>query len=203
MRTSARIATFAFAALAVSAQAIAAQTTAAAQPAAPPQTTTPLEVGAMAPEFTLAGATRYGVLAEPISLSEFKGKTVVIAFFPRARTRGCTIQMRAYRDQYPELFKDGQNVVLIGMSVDPVEELASWARDEQFPFLFASDIDGKTAEAFGARRPTGNTNRNLFVIDPDGKVSFRALPFREVDPTSYEELASEIGKVTVETAAGN
>ncbi len=169
-----------------------------AQVSDPPQTTEPLAIGAVAPDFSLAGATRYGVLAEPVSLSDFRGKTVVVAFFPRARTRGCTIQMRAYRDQYPELFKDGQNVVLIGMSVDPVEELASWAHDEQFPTLFVSDITGKTAEAFGARRARGNTNRNLFVIDAEGKVSFRALPFREVDPTSYEELASEIGKVWTE-----
>ena len=194
---SARV-TFALAALAVSTQGLAAQAT------TPPQTTEPLAVGAMAPEFSLAGATRYGVLDQPINLSDFKGKTVVVAFFPRARTRGCTIQMRAYRDQYPELFKDGSNVVLIGMSVDPVEELASWAKDEQFPFLFASDIDGKTAEAFGARRPTGNTNRNLFVIDPDGKVSYRALPFREVDPVAYEELTTEIGKVWSEpVVSGN
>ena len=169
-----------------------------AQAGDPAQTTEPLAVGAVAPNFSLEGATRYGVLAQPVSLSDFKGKTVVIAFFPRARTRGCTIQMRAYRDQYPELFRDGQNVVLIGMSVDPVDELASWAHDEQFPTLFVSDITGKTAEAYGARRPRGNTNRNLFVIDPDGKVSFRALPFREVDLTSYEELASEIGKVWTE-----
>jgi peroxiredoxin Q/BCP len=191
-------ATFVLAALAVSAHGLAAQQT------TPPQTTEPLAIGAMAPEFSLAGATRFGVLAEPVKLSDFKGKTVVVAFFPRARTRGCTIQMRAYRDQYPELFKDGSNVVLIGMSVDPVAELASWAKDEQFPFLFASDIDGKTAEAFGARRPTGNTNRNLFVIDPDGKVSYRALPFREVDPVAYEELTTEIGKVWTEPAvAGN
>jgi peroxiredoxin Q/BCP len=193
---SARV-TFVLAALAASAQGLSAQ---AAAPAAPPQTTEPLAVGAMAPEFSLAGATRFGVLDQPVNLSDFKGKTVVIAFFPRARTRGCTIQMRAYRDQFPELFKDGQNVVLIGMSVDPVEELASWAKDEQFPFLFASDVDGKTAEAFGARRATGNTNRNLFVIDPDGRVSFRALPFREVDPVAYEELTTEIGKVWSEPA---
>jgi thioredoxin-dependent peroxiredoxin len=185
-------ATFVLAVLAASAQGLAAQTT------NPPQTTEPLAIGAMAPEFSLAAATRFGVLDQPVKLSDFKGKTVVVAFFPRARTRGCTIQMRAYRDQYPELFKDGQNVVLIGMSVDPVEELASWAKDEQFPFLFASDVDGKVAEAFGARRPTGNTNRNLFVIDPDGKVSYRALPFREVDPVAYEELTTEIGKVWAE-----
>jgi AhpC/TSA family len=51
-------------------------------------TTPPLEVGAVAPDFTLPGATRYGVLAKPIHLSDFKGKTVVLAFFFKARTSG-------------------------------------------------------------------------------------------------------------------
>jgi peroxiredoxin Q/BCP len=62
----------------------------AQQPAAPaaPAPTPPLEVGAVAPDFTLPGGTRYGVLANPIKLSDFKGKTVVLAFFFRARTRG-------------------------------------------------------------------------------------------------------------------
>lgn len=49
---------------------------------------TPLEVGVVAPDFTLPGATRHGILAEPISLSDYEGKTVVLAFFFRARTRG-------------------------------------------------------------------------------------------------------------------
>ncbi len=52
------------------------------------QTPPPLEVGAVAPDFTLPGATRYGVLREPVKLSDFKGKTVVLAFFFKARTRG-------------------------------------------------------------------------------------------------------------------
>ena len=56
---------------------------AAQQPATPP-----LEVGVVAPDFTLSGATRYGVLRSPIHLSDFKGKTVVLAFFFKARTRG-------------------------------------------------------------------------------------------------------------------
>jgi cytochrome oxidase Cu insertion factor (SCO1/SenC/PrrC family) len=60
---------------------------AAQQPPAPPAAP-PLEVGAVAPDFTLPGATRYGVLKDPIKLSDFKGKTVVLAFFFRARTRG-------------------------------------------------------------------------------------------------------------------
>ena len=60
---------------------------AAQQPAAS-QDPRPLEVGVVAPDFTLAGATRYGVLKDPIHLSDFKGKTVVLAFFFKARTRG-------------------------------------------------------------------------------------------------------------------
>ena len=61
-----------------------AQQAAAAAAAASP----PLEVGAPAPDFTLPGATRFGTLRDPIKLSDFKGKTVVLAFFFRARTRG-------------------------------------------------------------------------------------------------------------------
>jgi hypothetical protein len=58
----------------------------AGQQAAPPAP--PLEIGAVAPTFTMKGATRYGVLAHPIHLSDFKGKTVVLAFFYKARTSG-------------------------------------------------------------------------------------------------------------------
>lgn len=59
-----------------------------AQQAPAAATAPPLEVGAVAPDFTLPGATRYGVLAKPIHLSDFKGKTVVLAFFFKARTSG-------------------------------------------------------------------------------------------------------------------
>jgi peroxiredoxin Q/BCP len=69
---------------AVAALAFATPATVRAQDEAPK----PLEVGAVAPDFALPGATRYGVLAEPVHLSDFKGKTVVLAFFFRARTRG-------------------------------------------------------------------------------------------------------------------
>lgn len=56
--------------------------------AAPPPSTPPLDMGVMAPDFALRGATRYGTLREPVRLSDFRGKTVVLAFFSRARTRG-------------------------------------------------------------------------------------------------------------------
>lgn len=59
-----------------------------AGPAAAQETTPPLEVGAEAPDFALPGATRHGVLAEPVRLSDYRGKVVVLAFFFRARTRG-------------------------------------------------------------------------------------------------------------------
>jgi len=69
---------------------LAAAPLAAQQPAAPasPPDPTPLAVGTVAPDFTLNGATRYGVLRAPIHLSDFKGRTVVLAFFYKARTRG-------------------------------------------------------------------------------------------------------------------
>jgi len=168
---------------------------AAAQTPAAQPTAKPLEVGATAPDFELAGATRYGVLGAPVHLSDFKGKTVIVAFFPKARTQGCTIQMHNYRDKYNEVFNTGQNTVLIAISADPAQDLASWAKDDQFPFLMASDKDLKTATAYGALATRGGyTNRNLFIVGPDGKIAYRATPFREVDPTSYTELAAAIKK---------
>lgn len=60
----------------------------AAQQAPAPQSPPPLEIGAVAPDFALSGATRFGVLRDPVRLSDFRGRTVVLAFFFRARTRG-------------------------------------------------------------------------------------------------------------------
>ena len=153
-----------------------------------------IEIGAQAPDFALPGATRYGVLKDPIRLSDFAGKTVVIAFFPKARTRGCTIQMHAYRDKYQEVFGGGKDVILIAVSADTPEDLAAWAKDDQFPFLMASDKDLTLAKALGAVGRGGYTNRNLFVIGPDGKVAYRMTPFREIDATAYTELADAIKK---------
>jgi len=154
----------------------------------------PPSVGEIAPNFTVTGATRYGILQDQVSLSDFRGKTVVLAFFPRARTQGCTIQMHAYRDQYSELFHDGQDVVLIAMSMDSPEDLHSWAKDDQFQFLMASDQSGTVAEAYGASRGR-IANRYLFVIGPDGAITDTMIPFAEVDPTSYEALSAAIEAV--------
>jgi len=109
--------------------------------------------------------------------------------------------MHAYRDQYAQIFKNGQNVVLVAISADPVDTLAAWARDDQFQFLMASDRDVAVGRQYGAvsSRGTG-TNRNLFVVGPDGKIAWRAVPFREVDPTAYTELTAALEKIV---PAGN
>ena len=99
--------------------------------------------------------------------------------------------MNAYRDQYAQLFKDGRGVVLIAISADPDTALSSWARDAEFPFLFGSDTGSAVARTYGAAG-----TRALFVVGPDGKIVYRALPFREIDPTAYTELGTAIDSVT-------
>ena len=112
--------------------------------------------------------------------------------------------MHAYRDQYAQVFNTGQDVVLIAISTDPVEELASWAADDQFQFLMASDEGAAVGAAYGAlgRRPN-QTNRNLFVVGPDGRIAYRAVPFREVDPTAYAELGEAVRKLIPEESGGS
>src|SRR5512135_237469 len=104
--------------------------------------------------------------------------------------------MNAYRDQDAQLFRNGRGVVLIAISADPDTMQQSWARDSEFPFLFASDTGTAAGKAYGAlaSRP-GMTNRNLFVVGPDGRIAFRAVPFREVDPTAYTELGAAIDRI--------
>ena len=107
--------------------------------------------------------------------------------------------MHAYRDQYAQTFNLGRGVVLIAVSADSIQELASWARDDEFPFLMASDRGLDVATKYGALAGRGDlTNRNLFVVGPDGRIAYRATPFREIDPTAYEELAEAIDRIAPE-----
>jgi peroxiredoxin len=100
--------------------------------------------------------------------------------------------MHAYRDQYAQLFNNGQDVVLIGISADSAEAQASWMKDDQMQFLMASDPDVAVGTAYGAISGRGTDNRNLFVVGPDGRIAYRATPFREIDPTAYTELGEAI-----------
>jgi thioredoxin-dependent peroxiredoxin len=101
--------------------------------------------------------------------------------------------MNAYRDQYAQLFKGGQNTILIAISADADTALYSWARDAQFPFLFASDTGGAVGRTYGAFSPKYKVdNRTLFVVAPGGKITYVAAPFREIDPTAYPALGAAI-----------
>ncbi len=104
--------------------------------------------------------------------------------------------MHAYRDQYAHLFHGGRNVVLLAVSVDPVDTLAAWAHDDEFPFLMASDSGSVVGKQYGAFFARYNLDdRALYVIGPDGKIAWRTGNFQELDPTAYTELAGVIDRV--------
>ncbi len=112
--------------------------------------------------------------------------------------------MQAYRDQYASLFHDGQNVVLMGISNDSPEELASWAKDEDFQFLFGSDPDGAAYAAFGGDpRENGMVgSRAVIVVDPEGRIAEVMPRFNQVDPAAYAQLKAAVDRVTPEAGEG-
>ena len=99
--------------------------------------------------------------------------------------------MEAYRDQYATLFNNGRKVAVIGISVDADTTLASWARDEDLPILFASDPGGKIGQLYSAYDAKNKLdNRSLFVVGPDGRVAYVTRPFKVLTPSAYTELAA-------------
>ncbi len=107
--------------------------------------------------------------------------------------------MDAYRDQYAKLFNDGKKVTLLAVSVDPIGELASWAKDRKYPFRFLSDPGGRVGMLYGAFDSKYKLdNRTVYVIAPGGKITY-AAEFQEVDPQAYVTLGEAIKK----TGAGS
>ncbi|HET7612281.1 MAG TPA: redoxin domain-containing protein [Gemmatimonadaceae bacterium] len=101
--------------------------------------------------------------------------------------------MEAYRDQYATLFNNGRNVVVIGISVDADTTLASWAREEDFPVLFASDPGGKVGQMYAAFDTKNKVdNRSLFVVRPDGRIAYVTKPFKVLTPSAYTDLAAVV-----------
>ena len=99
--------------------------------------------------------------------------------------------MEAYRDQYATLFNNGRKVVVIGISVDADTAQASWARDEAFPILFASDPGGRVGQLYAAFDAKNKLdNRSLFVVRPDGRIAYVTKPFKVLTPSAYTELAA-------------
>jgi peroxiredoxin len=105
--------------------------------------------------------------------------------------------MDAYRDQYAKLFPDGRKAVLLAISADPPEALASWASDRGYPFTFLSDPGGAVGKAYGAFNAAyGLDNRTLFIVGADGKIAYVQAPFREIDPTAYTELGEALARIS-------
>jgi len=99
---------------------------------------------------------------------------------------------------YATVFNGGRNVVLIAISADTPADLASWAKDDDFPFLMATDADWSVAASYGIPlRDNGSLGtRSVVVIDPEGKIAWSAEQFRQADPTAYDELKTAIDAVT-------
>jgi thioredoxin-dependent peroxiredoxin len=179
------------AALAVAAVAASPVALRAQQPTAPPAGP---EVGQLAPEFTINVIGKEGA-ARPMALSSLRGQTVVLAFFPRVRTSGCTTQMESYRDKYAEIFRSGRKVTLISISTDSSSAQQAWARDANFPMLFGSDLGGPVGSLYGAfNAGAGYDARYLYVIGPDGKITYTAKPFRQMVETAYTDLSAAVAK---------
>ena len=101
-----------------------------------------LQVGDLAPQFTLLNQDN-----QPVSLSNFKGKKVLIYFYPKALTPGCTTQACGLRDTKSELEKLG--VVILGISTDSPKKLAQFVEKKSLNFTLLSDEDHQVAEQFG------------------------------------------------------
>jgi peroxiredoxin Q/BCP len=103
--------------------------------------------------------------------------------------------MESYRDKYAEIFRSGKDVTLLAISTDAPDALISWAKDAKFPFAFGSDADGAVGQKYGAFMPGPKMDsRFLFVVDPMGKISYAATPFRQMAAEAYTELAEAIAK---------
>ena len=149
------------------------------------------EVGQMAPDFTAAWADGTGPKASPVKLSELRGKVVVLAFYPKDRTSGCTAELTKFRDENAKLF--GNDVVLLPISADSVSSHVSWASDMKFPFGLVSDPTVAIAELYGSRMPgRAMANRTVFVIGKDGRVAWRELKFNALSEETYASLAAAV-----------
>lgn len=147
-----------------------------------------------APDFSLRWADKNGLgpVEQAFSLGTVRGKTVVLAFYPRDFTEQCTAQMRTFTSRYAELF--GPNVVVVGVGADPLETHARWAASLGLPFRLASDPGQLVAASYGSKDRGGNNRRTVYVIGRDGTVSYRDMHFKALDSGSYDRLKSAVKK---------
>lgn len=138
-----------------------------------------LVAGNQAPTFKLTASDGMS-----LDLAALKGKQVVLYFYPKDETPGCTKEACAFRDAWKDIEKTG--VVLIGVSTDSDESHKAFAKHHELPFHLVSDKDGALAKAYGVPNRLGMLSRQSFVIGADGKIK---KVYRSVDVTHH---ASEI-----------
>jgi thioredoxin-dependent peroxiredoxin len=173
-------------AIIVCAAAMAAQTP-APQPAGPE-----LKAGDQAPDFALEGSD-----GKTHKLSDYKGKkAVVVAWFPKAYTSGCTIECKSLAEKGHLIRK--YNVAYFMASVDPIADNKGFAEKEKADFPLLSDPDKKTAEAYGVLNARGMANRWTYYIGKDGKIL--AVDKAVKPATSAEDMATKLGELGVEPA---
>ena len=141
-------------------------------------------VGSMAPDFTLNSQE-----GTPISLHSFRGKWVVLYFYPKDQTQGCTIEAHAFQRDQAQY--EAKNAVVVGVSVDTIESHKEWCAKDGMNFKMLSDADKQVVALYGStmtipQMPQWGTvaARNTFIIDPGGKI---AKEFIHVNPAGHSE----------------
>ena len=130
-----------------------------------------LQVGDNAPDFELISDEN-----KPVKLSDFRGQRVVLFFYPKAATPGCTTQACGFRDNYADI--QAANALVLGISPDQPDALTTWRAEESFPYPLLSDPDHTVAEQYavwGEKSMYGRTYmgivRSHFVVDEAGKIA--------------------------------
>lgn len=147
-----------------------------------------VEKGKQVQDFTLPANN-----SESVSLSDYKGKNVVLYFYPKDMTPGCTTEACDFRDQH-ENFED-LDAVILGVSPDPVESHEKFINKYDLPFLLLADEDHEVAEQFGVWKLKKNfgkeyygIERSTFIIDKEGNL---AEEYRKVKVQGHVESALE------------
>jgi peroxiredoxin Q/BCP len=137
-------------------------------------------VGQVAPTFTLPSQD-----GSQISLDSFRGKWVVLYFYPKDMTKGCTIE--AHNFQRDQAKFDADNAVILGVSVDTPDSHKEFCTKEGLTFRLLADPEHKVVDAYGSLGhfgPMTIASRNTFLIDPHGKI---VKEWTKVDPSVHSE----------------
>lgn len=135
-------------------------------------------VGSQAPEFTLTSQ-----VGTPVSLKDYRGKWVVLYFYPKDFTSGCTIEAHNFQRDQPQYQQ--KNAVVIGVSVQSADSHKQFCTKEGLNFKLLADTDHKVSSAYGSLTNLGLVkiaSRHTFIINPDGKI---VKVFTEVNPNKH------------------